>query len=540
MNADAVTVLLALCATVGIYVFNVGRRKRFYPPGPPTVPLLGNAHLVPNEYVHLRFTEWARAYGDIYSLMVGNGVIAILTSHKAVKEIIDVQGNYTADRPLTTIGDTVTGGVHMAQAHSDDPRWSILRRAVRSVLTKQKCEEHWPIQRAESVQLMHDIIHDPHSYHKHVKRYTFSVISSIVYGARFPRFDSKECTDFYNMIDKWSELMEPGRHPPIDLLPVLKLIPEHFALWRQEAKTVRQMQHHLYFHMLDCVRGRLARSEGVGAFMEDIIQTQDQLGLDRELMAYLGGVLLEGGADTTASYLNSLHLAMVAFPEVQKKAHEELDRVVGSDRLPTLEDIPALPYVRAIIREVHRWRPAAPLGLPHASTQEVQYNGYVLPKGSTIFINIWGINHDPELFDRPEDFWPDRFMKNEHGTRDGVDVSAWRDKLIFGGGKRVCPGTNLAHNSVNFNTALLLWTFTFEQSVDPVTKRPLTPDVWDYTKGLFIMPNKFPSEIVPRSRARVELLAQSLRESSALYSLFETQLDADDKSYLESTRRSLP
>ncbi|KAF9525600.1 cytochrome P450 [Crepidotus variabilis] len=470
--------------------------------------------------------------------MVGNNVIAVLSSHKAVKEVIDTQGNSTADRPQTTIGDTVTGGVHMAQAHSDDPRWLTLRRAVRSVLTKQKCEEHWPIQRAESIQFMFDTIHDSHSFHKHVKRYTLSVISSITYGCRFPRFDSKECADFYAMVDKWSELMEPGRHPPIDLLPILKLIPEKFAAWRQEAKVVRQMQHQLYFHMLDCVNDRFKHNQGVGAFMEDIIQKKDQLGLDRELMAYLGGVLLEGGADTTASYLNSFHLAMVAFPEIQKKAHEEIDRVIGPDRIPTLEDIADLPYVRAIIREVHRWRPGAPLGLPHASTEDVHYNGYVIPKGSTIFINVWGISHDPELYDRPEDFWPDRFLKNEFGTRDGVDVSAWRDKLIFGGGKRICPGTNLAYNSINFNTTFLLWAFNFEKSVDPVTKRQFTPDVWGYSKGLFIMPNKFPSEIVPRSSGHVELITQSLQDSAGLYAQFETQLDTDDKNYLESIRRT--
>jgi cytochrome P450 len=79
---------------------------------------------------------------------------------------------------------------------------------------------------------------------------------------------------------------------------------------------------------------------------------------------------MEGGADTTASYLNSLHLAMVANPDIQRKAHEEIDRVIGSE-LPDLDDIERLPYIRAIIKEVLRWRPAAPLGLPHATTGPV-------------------------------------------------------------------------------------------------------------------------------------------------------------------------
>lgn len=68
--------------------------------------------------------------------------------------------------------------------------------------------------------------------------------------------------------------------------------------------------------------------------------------------SYLGGVLLEGGSDTTSSFLQSLILALVAFPEVQVKAQEELDRVVGNDRAPSLEDISKLPYIQAVINEV--------------------------------------------------------------------------------------------------------------------------------------------------------------------------------------------
>lgn len=90
---------------------------------------------------------------------------------------------------------------------------------------------------------------------------------------------------------------------------------------------------------------------------------------------------MEGGADTTASYLNSLHLAMVTNPDIQRKAHEEIDRVIGSE-LPGLGDIERLPYIRAIIKEVLRWRPAAPLGLPHATTGPVHVSAllYIGPK----------------------------------------------------------------------------------------------------------------------------------------------------------------
>jgi cytochrome P450 len=72
---------------------------------------------------------------------------------------------------------------------------------------------------------------------------------------------------------------------------------------------------------------------------------------------------------------------MAMFPAVQNKAREELDRVVGTDRVPTYDDEPSLPYIQAVYREVSRWRPAVPLGVLHASSADDVYKGYYIPKG---------------------------------------------------------------------------------------------------------------------------------------------------------------
>jgi hypothetical protein len=119
----------------------------------------------------------------------------------------------------------------------------------------------------------------------HAQRYTYSVISSVVYGCRFPRIESKEVADFYHVTALWSRLMEPGRHPPIDLIPILKKVPEPWAKWKTEAQVVRRLQRAHYFGMLDKVQKRLDRGESCGAFMENIIQNQKSLGMDQELMA---------------------------------------------------------------------------------------------------------------------------------------------------------------------------------------------------------------------------------------------------------------
>jgi hypothetical protein len=95
------------------------------------------------------------------------------------------------------------------------------------------------------------------------------------------------------------------------------------------------------------------------------------------------------GADTTVSSLMTFFLAMMMFPDVQKKAQEELDRVIGGGRLPTSADKGTLPYIDAIVKETHRWHPVLPMGLPHSTTQDDVINSYRIPKGSLLLPNTW-------------------------------------------------------------------------------------------------------------------------------------------------------
>lgn len=122
-------------------------------------------------------------------------------------------------------------------------------------------------------------------FDQHAQRYTYSVISSVIYSARFPHFESNEVSDFYHITALWFRLMEPGRHPPVDLIPILKKGPECWAPWKTEAKEVQKLQRGHYFSMLDRVQNRLDKGECVSTFIETIIESQKTLGMDRELMA---------------------------------------------------------------------------------------------------------------------------------------------------------------------------------------------------------------------------------------------------------------
>jgi len=111
--------------------------------------------------------------------------------------------------------------------------------------------------------------------------------------------------------------------------------------------------------------------------------------LSDDAAGYIVGSLLEGGSDTTSSSLYGFIQAMMVFPEVQKKAQEEIDRVVGPDRLPEVADYPNLPYIRCCIKETLRWMPTVIMGVPHCVTKDDTYKGWVIPKGTTVINNVW-------------------------------------------------------------------------------------------------------------------------------------------------------
>ena len=99
--------------------------------------------------------------------------------------------------------------------------------------------------------------------------------------------------------------------------------------------------------------------------------------------------LYAGGADTLVSATMSFILAMTLNPEIQKKAQAEIDLVIGNDRLPSAEDYEQLPYVQAVMSEVYRFHPVAPMDIPHRVAQDDIYNGMLIPKDSTVIINAW-------------------------------------------------------------------------------------------------------------------------------------------------------
>lgn len=172
------------------------------------------------------------------------------------------------------------------------------------------------------------------------------------------------------MMEKWSEVGETGATPPVDIFPFLKRIPECFlGNWISRSRAVGREMDALYGEMLDHIIRRRREDGNKGSLIDNVLDQQEKLNLNRNQLKFLGGVLMEGGSDTASSMLLAFIHAMIKWENVQKKAQQEIDSVIGEDRSPLWSDYSNVPYVSMIIKEVMRWRPVTPLSFPHCLSE---------------------------------------------------------------------------------------------------------------------------------------------------------------------------
>ncbi|CAL1694557.1 unnamed protein product [Somion occarium] len=496
---------VVLCAWLIRRLGRIGSRERGLPPGPPTLPLIGNLHQFPTAFAHAKFTEWAKLYGDIVSAKLGPRTVIVLSSPSLVRECIDLRSATTSDRPSLHILELLYDDNEDLVLARYGPTWKALRRAAHDILSREACMKHLPIQHAEASQLMYDLLERPEGLYTHIYRYSASVILSVVAGIRSPQFEGTIVEDFDHLIRRVEYLLRPGGSPPVDLFPPLKYIPSRFAPWKTETKELRAKEEKLFFGILDHCVDRIKRDRRNGCFLEYVLDHQSYYGLDYRKMAYLGGILLIAGADTTAVFLRWFVACMLTHPDIQRRAQQEIDEI-------------------AIIKEVHRFRPVTPTAMPHVTTADERVGEFLIPKGATIFMNVWAIYHHLDYFDNPEVFDPERYMRSELGNKPGVDTTGLRNDLGFGGGRRICPGSNLASNSIFLNTMNLLWAFNLLPGKDEITGEPVSIDLNSFTGGLVAVPPPFPCEIIPRSEAKASMIREQFTAASPTFELFEQHI----------------
>ncbi|KAI0198225.1 putative cytochrome P450 [Astrocystis sublimbata] len=429
-------------------LLQIGRRPADLPPGPPTIPIMGNLHLIPKHDLHLQFQKWAQEYRPVYSLMMGSKTMIVLSSDNAVRDIMDKRSSILSDRMDLYIGQKVaSGGLR-------------LRRIMHDLLNVRASQAFGPYQELENQQMMHDILNGPDNYVSHVRRYSNSLMTTTTFG-----FEDAHFKVLFKVFDEFLLLAQTGLVALLDYLPILQMLPTWVLPLKQHAITNHRREKALFRHHWDTAKASV-------------------LSLEKPNPSFCVGLVQE----------QKKH-------EVQARAQAEIDRVVGADRMPLPEDEPKLQYVRGCIKESLRWMPVTILGeMPHALLQEDHYLGYRLPKEAVLVNNVFAIQSDAARYPNPQQFDPDHFRDNKQNFYESainLDVSQ-RDQFFFGAGRRICPGIHMADQNLFLGISRLLWAFDFKRPLDN-NGNEIVPDFTKVTQGFLAAP-------LPRDAKRAEVI----------------------------------
>ncbi|TVY93076.1 Cytochrome P450 monooxygenase [Lachnellula willkommii] len=521
--------VIVLCAGVAFLVYRMsqmGKRRAGMPPGPPTIPFLGNALQIPAEGFYKKMKEWSGVYGKIYSLTVGSTNIIVLCDRKAVRDLIDKKSAIYSDRPADYVGGLLTGGDHTL---IDDYNgiWREKRKQMALHFSPKKCDEkHSIIQEAEAKCLLLGFLEDPDHFLEHVKRTTASIASIITYGKRAPTIDHQYATQVFDIMQEWTSAMGPGANPPVDVFTWLKHWPTFLAPWKQRAYRVNAKMDETWSRTLNDVRKRRANGDTrdcmADSILDEVEKNPDYI-LGEHSIQNLLGEMIEGGADTTTAQLSTFLVAMVTYPRVMEKAQAMIDEKIGSERSPTWKDFDSLPYINAIVKEGLRWRPVTSVGFAHKIREDDTYEGMLIPKDSTVFVAVWALNHEEDHFNNEDQYWPERYdgFSELANSYSGSGDYEGRDHYTYGAGRRICPGIHLAERNQWRSIAKILWGFKISRATDPVTGQDIPIDVNAYKEGLAQSPLPFKVRLEPRSAAHANTIRREWKEAKSILDKYD-------------------
>ncbi|KAG2117410.1 cytochrome P450 [Suillus cothurnatus] len=424
------------------------------PPSPPTWRLRG--HVLPHHKPFLTIAGWINEYGPLITIRLKFERIVIIGRHKAVMEIMENQGKLLADRPrMIAAGEMFSGGMSIGFTPFGD-RFRRMRRALHSHLQPKAAEAYQPLQMSHAKNIVLGVLDNPRNLRHHVITYSATIILKVTYGKNTPTSATDpEVIEALQMMRRFIEILRPGLYL-VDSIPWLKYLP----WYGRDLKLEFEKRKKFNLGQLNRVREQMQGDMDIGpSFIKDMLENSQSHDLTETEVAFLGGAFLGAGLDTTSISICTVLMAAACFPEEQAKVQAELDAVIGRHRAPTFADHGSLPRLQAFISEALRWRPVASGGAPHRTTEDVIWENYCIPAGTTVIGNNWSISRDPDVYPEPHAFKPQRWINEQGGLRDDLKF------FVYGFGRRVCPGQHVANRSVFIITLLMLW--AYKLTLDP-------------------------------------------------------------------------
>ncbi|SCV56258.1 related to cytochrome p450 [Fusarium fujikuroi] len=361
------------------------------PPGPPSEFLLGHFRVIPKDNAAAVYAKWSREYNSdiIHVRSLGRSTV-VLNSADVARDILDKKGANFCDRPQFTLLEVMGWGKTLTFLPFGE-RWQMHRKLLQTSFSNTNVRQWHSLQITEARRTIRNILKKPETWETSLRRLAVAIVLQVSYGTQVLEDD-----DPYIQIANDAMYATGNGGVPansiVDLVPFVRYLPDcivrdwslRFARqWRWAIRKLHdipfaaaQAEYHRYDHH----RNTSLAHNLLREYKDKESRGQEQQWSLDDIKGAAGAVFI-AGADTTWATCVIFILNMVLHPEIQDKAQQELDTVIGFDKLPDFSDRPALVYIEHVVQEIYRWSPLAPLGIPHKSLHDDIYKGMHIPKG---------------------------------------------------------------------------------------------------------------------------------------------------------------
>ncbi|KAM1036136.1 hypothetical protein ACFX13_039928 [Malus domestica] len=456
------------------------RHAQPLPPGPKPWPVVGNLpHLGP--VPHHSLAALARQYGPLMHLRLGFVDVVVAASASVASQFLKTHDANFSSRPPNS------GAKHLAYNYQDlvfapyGPRWRMLRKISSVHLFSGKALDDLKHVRQEEVGVLaHGLASagsKPVNLGQLLNVCTVNALGRVMVGRRLfgdggGREDQK-ADEFKSMVVEMMVLA--GVFNIGDFIPALEWLDLQGVAGKMK-KLHKRFDAFLTAIVEDHKRSGEGKHVDMLTTLLSLTDDADGEGAkltDTEIKALLLN-MFTAGTDTSSSTVEWAIAELLRHPKILAQLQQELDQVAGRDRLITESDLPNLTYLQAVIKETFRLHPSTPLSLPRMASESCEINGFHIPKGATLLVNVWAISRDPAQWSEPLEFRPERFLPG--GEKPNVDVKGNDFEVIpFGAGRRICAGMTLGLRMVSLMTATLVHGFDWTLA-DGLTPEKLNMD----------------------------------------------------------------
>ncbi|KAG8579996.1 hypothetical protein GDO81_007070 [Engystomops pustulosus] len=485
---DPVTLVLSLIMCISIALFLYGRKTNVYnlPPGPRPLPIIGNLHILDLKRPYQTLHKLSETYGPVYTIKLGEKKTVVLCGYDAVKDALVHHADEFSGRPHVPLLHDITKGHGVIFA--SDENWRVMRRFTMTTLRDfgmgKETIENKILEELEClVERFRSYKGEAFDNSMIMNAAVCNIIVSILLSNRFDYEDPtllkllKIVNDSIQLIGTPMAMLH-NAYPSVMRWcsgvqkTVMKNVEEMHAFIRETfTKQRTELDVNDQRNLID-------------SFLVKQQEEKPELFYTNENLTVLVTDLFSAGMETTSSTLRWGLLLMMKYPEIQRKVQKEIEKVIGSAE-PQNSHRKEMPYTDAVLHEIQRFGNIVPNNLPHATTQDVNFRGYLLPKGTHVMPLLTSVLYDKEHFVKADEFYPEHFLDSSGNF---VRKDAF---LPFSAGKRSCAGENLAKMELFMFFTRLLQNFTFQ--APPGATLDLTPAV-----GLTAAPLPYKICAIPR------------------------------------------